>query len=116
MLFRHHKSNVSKLTSKQSVVDCDQYLEFYDLVNDKSLVLNKDSLSKFKSSFQQIRTIFYQSLTTSEYFEPILANLENETSARQTENLDILTKIVFLNRDALGKWRKIYSKKILQST
>lgn len=115
-LFEHHKSNVSKLTSKQSVIDCDQYLEFYDLVNDKSLVLNKDSLSKFKSSFQQIRTIFYQSLTTSEYFEPILANLENETSARQTENLDILTKIVFLNRDALGKWRKIYSKKILQST
>ena len=113
---RHHKSNITKLTLNKSVIDCDQYLEFYDMVNDKNLVLNKDAVSKLKASFQHIQKIFYQNLTTSEYFEPILANLVNDSSPKQSELLDILTKIVFLNRDALSKWRKVYSKTLVQST
>ena len=86
------------------------------MVNDKNLVLNKDAVSKLKASFQHIQKIFYQNLTTSEYFEPILANLVNDSSPKQSELLDILTKIVFLNRDALSKWRKVYSKTLVQST
>jgi hypothetical protein len=112
----HHKANISKLSHIESLIDCDQYLDFYDMVNDKTLVLSKEAAQKFKVSFQQIRNIFYQNLSGSEYFEPILSNLVAESSPKQTELLDILTKIVFSNREVLISWRKIYSKTMLQST
>ena len=112
----HHKANISKLSHIQSLIDCDQYLEFYDMINDKTLVMSKEAAQKFKISFQQIRNIFYQNLSGSEYFEPILSNLIAESSPKQAELLDILTKIVFSNREVLVIWRKIYSKTMLQST
>lgn len=86
------------------------------MVNDKSFVLSKDAQTKFKSSFQQIRNIFFQNLSDSEYFEPILSNLVNESTPKQSELLEILSRIVMANRDALTKWRKIYYKTLLQST
>jgi hypothetical protein len=121
-LFEYHKSNISKLNSSQTLIDCDQYLKLYDLINEKTLSssysLSKESSQKLKLTFQLIKDIFYQNLSrNSEYFEPILANLTADSnSPRQLELLNILTKIIFSNKNSLATWRQIYSKTLLQST
>ena len=121
-LFEYHKANISKLNSSQTLIDCDQYLKLYDLINEKTLSssysLSKESSQKLKLTFQLIKDIFYQNLSrNSEYFEPILANLTADSnSPRQLELLNILAKILFSNKNSLATWRQIYSKTLLQST
>jgi len=125
-LFEYHKSNLSKLnntTTSQTLIDCDQYLKLYDLINDKQTsstlpLLSKETSQKLKSTFQIVKQIFYENLAhNSEYFEPILSNLTaDSTGPRQLELLNILTKILFSNKNSLTTWRSIYSKTLLQST
>ena len=66
----------------------------YDLVNDKTLLPQKDLAQKLKSSFQTIRSLFVQDLIKhgSLHFETVLASLTSAeaNSAKQTEVCSIL--------------------------
>jgi hypothetical protein len=71
----------------EDLFDFDQYNKLFDLVNDKTLNLQKDLLEKFKSSFQIIRSLFLQDVRSngSVYFETLLSNLTPEKDNKQLE-------------------------------
>ena len=71
----------------EDLFDFEQYNKLFDLVNDKTLNLQKDLLEKLKSSFQIIRSLFLQDVRSngSVYFETLLANLTPEKDNKQFE-------------------------------
>ncbi len=89
--YRHHKIDSKSLVNKlnnQYVVDLETYLNLYELVNDKILIQNKETAQKLKTSFQHLRILFLNSLSsdeTGQNFEDLLFNIPAEVSPKQTE-------------------------------
>lgn len=121
VLLRHHKVDAkSVITKAQLKITLDQYFNLYELVNDKTMNTNKDAIRQLKLAFPLIRILYMHGLsTTSEselIFDMLFPNLINETSAKQTEILEILTKCMISNQDLLNKWKESFNKNLQQTT
>jgi hypothetical protein len=123
-LLEFYKVDAKSITkfSNDGLFSMDQYLRFYDLVNDKSLIPQKDLGQKFKASFQTIRNFFFHDLKRTNHgtviFEVLLANVcsVEANSAKQTELLEMLSQIVLApGKDTIVKLQTLYSKYALQT-
>lgn len=124
VLFKHHHVDMKSMTTKVKLqISLDQYLNLYELVNDKSLntLTNKDAIHQLKSAFPLIRSAYMHSLNTAAadselIFDMLFPNLTSETSAKQTEILEILTKCLISNQDLLLTWKESFNKNLQQTT
>ncbi len=64
-----------------------QYFELFDLINDKSLVLSKETNTKLNKSFAMVKTIFMNQSKAnfSFHFETVLSRLPLTESDKQNE-------------------------------
>lgn len=110
--------------SKTSVVSFDQYIRFYDLLNDGFMIksgnlnLPKESTLKLRTSFQLLRDCLMLDIQAngSQYLETLFQNINNEKTSRQAELVEFASLAILNNKDTMNKWRQIFSKYLLQTT
>lgn len=118
--FSFHKLSDKTSTSESNLMlSLDQYNTFYELVNDKTqLNLSKELGQKFRSAFLSLRSLFIQDCANNaaniEQLLRILP-LNDQNNEKQKDLLEILSEMVFKNRDTLTIWKQIYNKYLQQS-
>lgn len=118
---QQHQQQKSINDIREQLVTIEQYIQFYDLINDKQMNLQKDYQTKLNSSYQIVRNLFLQEINqNAEYnFEELMANLMrvDTGSQKEMELIDLAVKCVVSSqsKQVLNRWKKIYSRYPKQS-
>ena len=84
---QHQQQQKSINDIREQLVSIEQYIQFYDLLNDKQMNLQKDYQTKLNSSYQIVRNLFLQEINqNAEYnFEELMEHLMRVDSGSQKE-------------------------------
>lgn len=83
---QQHQKGINVI--REQTVTIEQYIQFYDLINDKQLNIPKDYQSKLNSSFQIIKSLYLQEISQNakHNFEELMENLVRVESGSQKES------------------------------